>query len=51
MQPFIMDNDKLQKYMEILLDNINKGLKKATNPSAIVKCFPTYVQDLPDGTG
>lgn len=37
--------------MELLLDNINKGLKKDTHPSAIVKCFPSYVQDLPDGTG
>lgn len=51
MQPFVLDNDKLKKYMEILLDNLNRGLKKETNPTSIVKCFPTYVQDLPNGKG
>lgn len=37
--------------MQKLDDEMNKGLSKATNPDAVVKCFPTYVQDLPDGSG
>jgi len=30
---------------------IRQGLGKDTNPSSIVKCYVTYVQDLPNGTG
>lgn len=30
---------------------IKNGLGKETNPSSIVKCYVTYVQDLPNGTG
>lgn len=45
-----MTNDHLQRYMQLFRENIDRGLGKATNPDAIVKCFPTYVQDLPDGT-
>nr|CAD7396701.1 unnamed protein product [Timema poppensis] len=29
--------------------NIKKGLAKETHPEAVVKCFITYVTDLPDG--
>ncbi|KAF7268238.1 hypothetical protein GWI33_018603 [Rhynchophorus ferrugineus] len=49
-QDLILDNDTLKKIGDIFLDNINRGLKKATHEKSIVKCFPTYVQDLPDGT-
>ncbi|KAJ8958132.1 hypothetical protein NQ318_006068 [Aromia moschata] len=45
-----VSDDQLKQYMAILLDNINRGLAKDTHDSAIVKCFPTYVQDIPDGT-
>lgn len=37
--------------MQKLDDEMNKGLSKATHDDAVVKCFPTYVQDLPDGSG
>lgn len=47
----ILDNDKLRKIMEIFLDNVHRGLKKNTHADSVVKCFPTYVQDLPNGTG
>jgi len=30
---------------------IRNGLGKDTNQSSIVKCYVTYVQDLPNGTG
>jgi len=34
------------------MDGANRnGLGKDTNPSSIVKCYVTYVQDLPNGTG
>nr|CAH7713724.1 unnamed protein product [Callosobruchus chinensis] len=46
----ILDNDKLKKIMEVFLDNVERGLKKKTHSTATVKCFPTYVQDLPNGT-
>ncbi|XP_019760184.1 hexokinase type 2 isoform X2 [Dendroctonus ponderosae] len=46
----IYDNDTLRKIGAIFLDNIKRGLGKATHADSIVKCFPTYVQDLPDGT-
>ena len=34
-----------------MLGEFNKGLGKETNPTAKVKMFPTYVRDVPDGTG
>lgn len=37
--------------MEIMLGEFNKGLGKETNPTAKVKMYPTYVRDVPDGTG
>jgi len=30
---------------------IRNGLGKETNPSSVIKCYITYVQDLPNGTG
>jgi hypothetical protein len=34
-----------------LLVEINRGLNKDTNKEATVKCFPTYVRELPNGEG
>nr|AEE62544.1 unknown [Dendroctonus ponderosae] len=50
MKPFALDEATLRKTMALFLDNIERGLKKATHDEATVKCFPTYVQDLPQGT-
>jgi hypothetical protein len=47
----IIDNSQLEEYKKKLLNDLNKGLGKKTHPTSIVKCFITYVQDLPDGTG
>lgn len=47
----ILSNDQLQIVMEKLLEEITKGLSKSGHDDAIVKCFTTYVQDLPNGTG
>jgi hexokinase len=46
----IIDNSQLEEYKKKLLNDLNKGLGKKTHPTSIVKCFITYVQDLPDGT-
>lgn len=45
-----INNDHLMTYKKVFTENIERGLGKATNPNSIVKCFPTYVQKLPDGT-
>lgn len=46
----VLTNQQLGLYMKNFLNDIRKGLRKESNPTAIVKCFPTFVQDLPDGT-
>lgn len=46
-----LDNDALNKVSSLLLHEFNQGLGKDTNKDAIVKMFPTFVRDVPDGTG
>jgi hexokinase len=41
----------MQELMKRYLHEIDKGLKKKTHPTADIKCFITYVQDLPNGKG
>ncbi|XP_013390907.1 hexokinase-2 isoform X2 [Lingula anatina] len=41
---------QLRKVMQLLDDEMNKGLCKGTNPNAAIKMFPTYVRSIPDGT-
>ncbi|XP_060531176.1 hexokinase type 2-like [Cylas formicarius] len=50
MKDLMLDNNTLKKISTLFLQNIERGLKKDTHPTSIVKCYPTYVQDLPDGT-
>lgn len=45
----LLTNEQLFRVKEQLLVDIKKGLSKETHPESIVKCFPTYVQDLPNG--
>lgn len=47
----VLSNEQLLQVKEKLLESIRKGLKKQTHSEATVKCFPTYVQDLPNGKG
>lgn len=47
---FRINNDHLFTYKKAFIENINRGLAKDTHPDSILKCFPTYVQHLPDGT-
>jgi hypothetical protein len=50
-QDLILDDKTLREIMSRFLQEIEKGLKKETHPKADVKCFVTYVQDLPNGKG
>ncbi|XP_045467648.1 hexokinase type 2 isoform X1 [Harmonia axyridis] len=45
----ILDDDTLREIQRRFLDNINRGLRKDTHDEAIIKCFVTYVQNLPSG--
>lgn len=46
-----MDDKTLREIMSRFLTEIDRGLKKETHPKADIKCFVTYVQDLPNGKG
>lgn len=41
----------MEEIMKRVLTEIERGLKKETHNEANVKCFVTYVQDLPNGRG
>ncbi|KAL0110810.1 hypothetical protein PUN28_014037 [Cardiocondyla obscurior] len=46
----VLSDDQLRLLMERLTNEINRGLSRETHDEAIIKCFTTYVQDLPNGT-
>ncbi|XP_043476581.1 hexokinase type 2 isoform X3 [Leptopilina heterotoma] len=46
----ILTDKQCRKIMENLTEDINKGLSKDRHDEAVVKCYTTYVQDLPNGT-
>ena len=48
---FNLNNEKLNKVMTRFQKEVRRGLKKETHQCSEVKCFVTYVQDLPDGNG
>lgn len=37
--------------MSRILVEINRGLNKKTNAEADIRCYITYIQDLPNGKG
>ncbi|XP_057365081.1 hexokinase type 2-like isoform X1 [Daphnia carinata] len=45
----ILSDEQLREVCQRLLVEINRGLNKDTNKEATVKCFPTYVRELPNG--
>jgi hypothetical protein len=47
----LLSDDQISDMMNRLLEDIQLGLGKDTHEKSIVKCFVTYVQDLPNGTG
>ncbi|KAL5237765.1 hypothetical protein ACI65C_005175 [Semiaphis heraclei] len=46
----MLSNEQLFALMNDMDKAIRNGLGKETNPSSVVKCYITYVQDLPNGT-
>lgn len=48
-QELILTDKQMEEIMRRVLKEINNGLHKETQPTADVKCFITYVQDLPNG--
>jgi len=46
----IINNDHISQMEQRMRAAIDKGLNKDTHQFAAVKCFPTYVRDLPTGT-
>jgi hexokinase len=50
-QDLILDDKTLREIMAKFLIEVERGLKKSTHNQADIKCFVTYVQDLPNGKG
>lgn len=48
-EELLLTNEKLKEVMMKCEQEIQRGLKRATHKSAEIKCFVTYVQDLPNG--
>ncbi|XP_042212278.1 hexokinase type 2-like isoform X2 [Homarus americanus] len=48
-QELILSQEVLEEVCDCLQEEINKGLAKDSNPEATIKCFPTYVRELPNG--
>ncbi|KAH8247243.1 hypothetical protein KR038_000877 [Drosophila bunnanda] len=46
---FMLEDEKLIQVVERLAKELKMGLARDTHPRAAVKCFVTYVQDLPTG--
>ncbi|XP_071051578.1 hexokinase type 2-like isoform X2 [Onthophagus taurus] len=46
----MLDDDVLKRIMTKFRQDVEAGLKKATQPTSAVKCYVTYVQDLPTGS-
>ena len=47
----VLSTDQVLEIKNKLNHEIEQGLGKDTHNSASVKCFITYVQDLPNSTG
>ncbi|XP_047525151.1 hexokinase type 2 isoform X1 [Pieris napi] len=46
---FHMSDKQIREIMSRLHNDLIKGLGKDTHPNSIVKCWNTYIQDLPNG--
>lgn len=47
----ILTDEQLHEVIKRLTQEMLKGLNKDTHKDAVVRCYPTYVQSLPTGTG
>lgn len=46
---FVLTNSKLKEFMNRMNYCIEQGLSKESHPTATVKCWQTFVQDMPSG--
>lgn len=46
----LLSNDQLRQIQTLLETEMRSGLGKESNPSAIIKMYPTFVRDVPNGT-
>lgn len=46
---FAVDTPRLEAFRNKFNDEVEKGLKKSTHDEAEIKCFVTFVQNLPTG--
>ena len=49
LQPFVITDELMEKFLKAFSDDLQKGLKRSTNDVADMKSFPTYVAKLPTG--
>ncbi|XP_065557330.1 hexokinase type 2-like, partial [Artemia franciscana] len=45
----ILSDDQIERVSATLLKEIENGLRQKTNGEADIKCYPTYVRNLPNG--
>uniref|UniRef100_A0A1A9WH76 Phosphotransferase n=1 Tax=Glossina brevipalpis TaxID=37001 RepID=A0A1A9WH76_9MUSC len=48
-KPFVLDDLTCQQISDVFLAEIKKGLCKYTHARSDIKCYPTYVEKLPNG--
>lgn len=49
-QELILTDEHMQELMKRIIHEIERGLSAKTHNDADIKCFITYVQDLPNGS-
>ncbi|KAK0070306.1 hexokinase-2-like isoform X1 [Biomphalaria pfeifferi] len=50
LKPLDLTDEHYKKVMQLMHNDIVKGLTPETHAKANIKCFPTYVRTVPDGT-
>ncbi|KAM5170455.1 hexokinase-3 isoform 2-T2 [Mantella aurantiaca] len=50
LQPLLLSIGQLEKVRDLMLDNMERGLKEKPERRSTLKMLPTYVRSTPDGT-
>ncbi|CAG5115051.1 unnamed protein product [Candidula unifasciata] len=50
LRPLDLTDDHYRRLMDLMTEDIVKGMNPQTHPAANIKCFPTFVRSVPDGT-
>ncbi|XP_037045634.1 hexokinase type 2-like [Bradysia coprophila] len=48
-QELIIDDNTMSKLVKLVLKEVNRGLSKAENINADIKCYETFINNLPNG--